>query len=169
MSDQAADQPSSGAVLTRKGRTLAGQSLFTLAWLAPVWLMLGAARLAIVFVPFRDLAPRLGVLTGGAPWIPLVSPKQERRARQIGRTVRMAARYAPWRSDCFPQAVVGRALLTLYRIPYGLYFGLAVDTEGEDGLDAHAWLVSGRVTVTGGADSFSNFTVVGSFVAQPDE
>lgn len=149
--------------LLRKARSFRRYSLFVRLWLAPAWLLLGISRALILVVPFRRLAPRLGHHTGAAPWIPLLDRAQERRAQEIGRLVRLAARYTPWQSNCFPQAVTARLLLGLYRIPYALYFGVARAPENT-GMQAHAWVTAGRVRVTGGA-GFRQFTVVGCFVA----
>ncbi len=82
--------------------------------------------------------------------------------QQIGRAVRLAARYTPWDSNCFAQAVAARALLGLYGVPYALFFGVKRAPQAA-ALDAHAWVAAGRVPVTGGA-GFGEFTVVGCFV-----
>ncbi len=149
------------ATLTRKARSFARRSRFEQAWFVPVWLLLGAARLLILAVPFRTLAGHLGMHAGIAPWLPLIEPRHEARAGAISRVVQMAARYTPWTSNCFPQAVAARVLLGLYGIPYGLFFGVE---RGQDagGLSAHAWVATGRVRVTGG-ESFDQFAVVGCF------
>lgn len=81
----------------------------------------------------------------------------------IGRLIAMTSRYTPWDSNCFPQAVVARLLLGLYGIPYALYFGLRRDAESGE-LKAHAWVIAGKVAVTGG-HSFNGFTVVGCYIA----
>lgn len=95
----------------------------------------------------------------------MVGSAQEVRARQIGQTVRLAARYTPWDSNCFPQAVAARLLLGLYGVPYAIYFGLMRDPDSPD-MKAHAWVAAGRVRVTGGR-SFGQFTVVGIFCHPP--
>ena len=146
--------------LTRKVRSFAGLPLFVKAWLVPTWVALGIARTLILAVPFRTLAPRLGTAQGTAAHVPLLTHAQESRARAIGRTVRLAARYTPWTSNCFPQAVVARVMLGMHGIPYAIHFGLMPD--GDAGMRAHAWVVAGRVPVTGG-HSFGHYTVVGVF------
>ena len=151
------------ALLRRKALTFLRHPIFIKLWLLPVWLLLGISKALILAVSFKRLAPRLGVHEGTAPWVPLLDRTQEARALAIGRVVRLAARYTPWESNCFPQAVAARLLLGLYRIPYVLYFGLARDAES-GGMKAHAWVAAGRIRVTGGA-SFRQFTVVGCFVA----
>ena len=129
----------------------------------PVWLMLGLARLLIVIVHFRNLAPILGRDTGTLGWLPLLSPRGESRARMVGRVVRFAARYTPWESNCFPQAIVARWLLGFFRVPYALCFGLARNPD-IGSMQAHAWVAAGRVRVTGG-EGFGHYAVVGCFVA----
>jgi len=146
--------------LIRKVRNFAGLPLFTKLWLVPTWIELGLSRALILVVPFRALAPRLGTAQGTAANVPLLTPAQEARARAIGRTIRLAARYTPWTSNCFPQAVVARTMLGMHGIPYAINFGLMSD--GNAGMRAHAWVVAGRVPVTGG-HSFHRYTVVGVF------
>ena len=149
--------------LTRKARNFLRQPRFIQFWLLPLWCILGVSKALIFTVSFRRLAPHLGRQAGIAPWLPLLAPAQEARALTIGRAVRLAARYTPWDSNCFPQAVAARLLLGLYGIPYVLYFGLMRDPQSA-AMKAHAWVAAGKVRVTGGT-SFGRFTVVGCFVA----
>jgi len=136
---------------------------FVQLWFLPVWLGLGFARLTILTLSFRRLVPKLGISIGLTPWLPLIEPVQEQRARLIGQVVRQAARVTPWESNCFPQAVVARVLLGYYGVPYCLFFG--VRRKADDGeFDAHAWVASGRVRVTGGY-CFSRYTVVAVLAA----
>ena len=159
--------------LIRKARSFAALPLFTKVWLVPTWVALGVSRALILAVPFRRLAPRLGTAQGTSAHVPLLTQSQESRARAIGRTVRLAARYTPWTSNCFPQAVVARMLLGIHRIPYAIHFGLMPESRTGSGapapaaprsagMRAHAWVVAGRVPVTGG-HSFHQYTVVGVF------
>ena len=108
------------------------------------------------------MAVYLGQTTGATPWIPLLDARQEYRALQIGRAVRLSAHYTLWDSNCFPQAIAARWLLGLYNIPYAVYFGLQRDPRLSE-IKAHAWVAAGRIRVTGGL-SFNQFTVVGCFV-----
>ena len=147
--------------LRRKSKNFLRQPLRM--WFIPVWLLLGLAKALIFIVSFRRLAPRLGVPLGPVSWVPLLDPEQERMALNIGRIVRMAARYTPWNSNCFPQAAVARLLLGIYGIPYALYFGLMREPSSTQ-LKAHAWVAAGRIRVTGG-ESFGRFTTVCCFVA----
>lgn len=139
--------------------------VFVQAWFLPVFIGLALARLAILGLSFRRLVPRLGVSVGVAPWLPLIDRPQIERARLIARVVLLAARYAPWTANCFPQAVVARILLDWYRIPYCLFFGVR-RKSASGAFDAHAWVAAGPVRVTG-RYSFNKYAVVGVFAA-PD-
>jgi hypothetical protein len=149
--------------LLRKARSFLSQPLLSQFGFIPVWILLGAAKVLILCVSFRRLAPHLGKHAGISAQVPLLTPTQETRALQISRLVRLVARYTPWDSNCFPQAVIARLLLGWYDIPYVVYFGLMRDSKSTE-LKAHAWVATGRVRVTGGT-SFGLFTVVSCFVS----
>ena len=123
--------------------------------------LLGVARLAILVLPFRILARRLGEDFKTTPLVPLITTENKKIATLIGRSVRMAARYTPWQSKCLAQALVAGFLLEVLKIPHGLYLGVCRGAESE--MKAHAWVCSGPIYVTGG-ESFREFTVVASFV-----
>ena len=110
----------------------------------------------------RRLSRLLGQDAGICPWVPLVDDGERERALAVRRTIALAARYSPWKANCYPQAITARLLLGLYGVPYAIHFGLKRMPEG-DGHDAHAWVVSGPVAVTGG-HSFGAYTVVRTFV-----
>lgn len=148
--------------LGHKARSFLRLPWFTQAWFIPMWVLLGISKASIFTVPFRTLAPRLGHKSSIHPRLPVLTPEQEHRARRIGEVVRLTARYTPWNSNCFPQAISARVLLGLYHVPYMFYFGLAPARDGVEKMNAHAWVVAGRVAVTGGR-SFGQFTVVGCF------
>lgn len=147
----------------RKAANFTRHPYFARLWFVPVWCLLGLSKAVIFTVSFHRLAPYLGRAVGVTPWVPLLAPTQEARALKIGRTIRLAARYTPWTSNCFSQAVAARLLLSFYRIPYALYFGLKRDPDTGE-FKAHAWVAAGRVPVTGGT-SFGHYTVVSCFVS----
>lgn len=127
----------------------------------PAYALLGVSRVALLTVPFRHIAPVLGQDHGPAPAVPLVDERRMVRALHIGRAVRTAARYTPWESKCLAQAMAARVLLGAAGIPYALFLGVARDPGA--GLEAHAWVGSGRVSVTG-PSGFGRYTVVATFV-----
>ena len=151
--------------LLRKINRLKCLSGFIKVWLFPTWLLLGASRLMILVLSFKTIVTRLGVNNGSVSWIPILDIKQEYKAMEISRLIQLSARYTPWVSNCFPQAVTARMILSFYRIPYALYFGITKDHKTGI-MKAHAWVVAGRINVTGGS-SFDRFTVVGCFTSDP--
>lgn len=145
----------------QRARHFMQRDRFVKLWLIPVWLGLGLASLVIVAVPFRHIAPRLGRFCGTAKPMLLVADAEQARAVQIGRTVQLAAHYAPWRADCYPQAIIARLLLGIYRLPFNICMGLRRDSA-TGGAQAHAWVQCGKVCVTGGNGDIE-YSVVGVF------
>jgi hypothetical protein len=128
----------------------------------PVWLLLGVARLVIVTISFERVARALGSAMGTHAVVPLLSPRQQVRARRVATVVPWVAAHTPWTSNCFPQALVARLLLGASAVPWVLCFGVRRDADGA--LAAHAWVAAGPVNVTGGA-SFGRLTVVACFTS----
>ena len=129
----------------------------------PTWIMLGAARAAVLLFQFAGIVKYLGVHVTSqdieSNVAIIMSNSQINRARQVSRLVINTARYCPWNANCFAQAIVARILLGWFGLPYRLYFGLRrEDTE----LKAHAWVCSGQLFVTG-SDGFKHHTVVGCY------
>ena len=148
--------------IARKLRTAGNQPLAVILWLLPVWCALGVFRLAILLLPLRFMARFYGrdaALTEAPP--PLTAP-QMLRARQAMRTISIAARYTPWRSSCYPQALAAHMLLSFSRVAHVIYFGLRKAAPQEGAYAAHAWVMAGDVPVSGGAGRKS-FTIVRAF------
>jgi hypothetical protein len=141
------------------------KSAFFKLWFMPAWLLLGIGKSLIFILSFRRLERFMGKAHGINSALPLLSREQRSRASEIGHLVRVTARYTPWNSNCFPQAITAALLLRLYRVPYLLCFGLARN-KYTNGYLAHAWVASGPLIITGGY-SFDDYTVVACYV-QPD-
>ena len=152
------------ATLLRKIGTAFRQNPRFLLLVAVVWVLLGLSRLAIFTLSFKRMSRYLGVEDGLDPRTPICTRDQERKSLVIKKAIGIASRYTPWKSNCFPQGISARAMLGFYTIPYALFFGLRRDRKDNE-LKAHAWVVSGRVNVSGGS-SFQQFTSVGCFVSQ---
>lgn len=63
--------------------------------------------------------------------------------------LRRGSYYLPLECKCLVNAIAGKAMLKLRRIPSIVYLGVAKNGEGS--LDAHAWLKAGKHLVTGAA------------------
>lgn len=148
--------------VARKLRSVCRTPAFVLFWLGPTWLLLGLARLAILRLSHKRLATAYGDDCGADAWLALATPRQRHRAYRIRQVVALAVRYSPWVANCYPQALVARLLLGVYGIPYTLFFGVRRSADAQRDIDAHAWVMTGSLPVTGGA-SFGEFTVVRMF------
>ncbi|MCX6397546.1 MAG: lasso peptide biosynthesis B2 protein [Propionibacteriales bacterium] len=128
------------------------------------WFLLGFTRLLILALPFTVVRRLLGENQAepGTHQAPVLSASQQFRAAHIGRIVEAAAAHAPWRSDCYPQALTARTFLAARRIPHVVSFGVRRDAGA---LVAHAWVHAGDVTVTGG--NGREYTEVGAFAWTP--
>jgi len=125
---------------------------------AAFWLAL--ARLTLLLVPFRLVAPLLGRRMAESPE---EDPSDLDVLERIAWAVRVASRYAPWKTKCLAQAMAGKAMLRRRGLPSTLYLGLAKGSEA--GLEAHAWLRCGSQILTGN-ELLEQYTVVAQFAEE---
>jgi hypothetical protein len=121
---------------------------------------LGLARAALLGIPFRLIAPRLGrqlspgdsTTTADAP-VPV--------ARRIGIAVERMSRRTPWNSTCLTQTIAGKFMLRRRGVSGRLYLGTRKDESGR--LLAHSWLLVGNEILIGGG-GHETFTALSSFI-----
>ena len=126
------------------------------ALLAEATLWLAAARAAVLFVPFKRLAPHLGEAMTETSTEELPA---EGWPDRIGWAVRAASKATPWKTPCLAEAIAAQRMLQRRRIPSTMYLGL---TKNGAVMTAHAWLRCGSATVTGESPR-DRFTPVASF------
>jgi hypothetical protein len=127
--------------------------------LAEAVVTLAVARVAILIVPFRKLAPRLGTPMRESP--ATTNETDRARLRQVAWAIGAISRRAPWRCKCLEQAFAANRMLRRRNIVSTLYFGIA-RPGGE--VTAHAWVRSGDYYVTGGAER-AHFQILSTFAA----
>jgi hypothetical protein len=115
-------------------------------------LALGAARLLVLLVPFRRYSRSMGK---DAESPEAAAPEVVHR---VSRALESVSRHVPWRSKCLEQALAAKAMLRRRGISNTLYVAVAREVA----LEAHAWVRSGDVCVTGQAE-FDRYTVVARF------
>ncbi len=140
---------------------------FRIPWRRQIFFVLnfclcGMARLSIRMVPLPRLSRFFGILNQNIVVSTVISKQQRQRAAWIGRSIRLAATYTPWKSTCLTQAMVARFWCWVFGIPYGLYIGFSPDPSAPNGYKAHAWVTAGAVLMTGG-NGFLGFSVVSSY------
>lgn len=122
---------------------------------ATAWLILGPALLRLL--PFKRLLPPLCRAQEEGEGV--VTQRQQQMALEVGHTLVHVSRALPWRSSCLVLAFAGAMMLRRREAPYILYLGARMRDEQ---LEAHAWLRSGPVMVTGG-NGERDYAVVGTF------
>ena len=109
-------------------------------------LALVSARLLVALVPFPWLTRLL--VKHSTPGCSQDDPEREAlRAARVRWAITSAARFpVPW-AVCLPQALAAHWLLARRHIGSRICFGV---NRGTEGLQSHAWLVSGQEIVIGG-------------------
>ncbi len=124
---------------------------------AMVWL--GLARVAVLTLPFKRIAPYLGTRMASAP--ANLSNEWAVEACRVGWAIRAAAPHTLWKSNCLAQGIAGKAMLRWRGIPSTLYLGITKGQETSE-LLAHAWLRCATHIITG-AGGHRDFTVIATF------
>ncbi len=122
----------------------------------------GMARAAVKTIPLPYLARYFGQFNKTITISQLISRQQIHQAFQMGRSIRLAAKYTPWDSSCLTQAIVAKFWCSLFKIPYAFYIGFAKSENAPSGYNGHAWVTAGPVAITGG-HSFLDYHIVSSY------
>jgi hypothetical protein len=128
--------------------------------LCDVFIRLGIIRAILLLVPFKYIAPKLGLQMKVDP----DDSNQEdppKWVRRIAWAVETAARQTPWESACLAQAITGKFLLKQRGLVTRLFLGMKKDQQGK--LSAHAWLKAGNAIIIG-ANGHETFTVLSVFL-----
>lgn len=128
--------------------------------LLEAWCLLALARMLLLLLPFRKLAPLLGKRS---------SPDNEERCNALHHTrlthisnaILKAAAYSPWRTQCFEQALAARLMLRCRGLATTVFFGVSKNKK-KGHFNAHAWLQCHGLTVTGGKQ-VEQFTIIACF------
>lgn len=105
-------------------------------------LMLALARLIVLTVPFRFVAP----------WLrraPETATCDQRLRRAVGVAVTIAGRNVPWNAVCLPQAMAAKIMLARRGCGSAFHLGVGFSSDGK--MIAHVWLVAGGRIVVGAA------------------
>jgi hypothetical protein len=106
----------------------------------------GIARILILTVPFHKLSSLLGKHMEESS-IDLNETEYE-VIKRVSWAVKVASKYTPWESKCLVQAATAQRMLKVRKISSTLYLGVKKDAQNK--MEAHAWLRSGVIIITGG-------------------
>jgi len=126
------------------------------------WFCLGVSRVALLGIPFRIIAPRLGRQLAPDDML-TISESASPSARRIGSAVERMARHTPWNSTCLTQTIAGKFMLRRRGVSSRLYLGTRKDESGR--LLAHSWLLVGNEILIGGS-GHETFTALSSFAEE---
>jgi hypothetical protein len=115
---------------------------------ARLYVLLIVMRGVVAAVPLRRISRRLGEHMRETP-TDGVSEEQMRFARRVGWCILKVAPRTPTNSNCYPQALAAWWVLHRKHIPTTYYYGAAFRRDTPE-LEAHVWLRSGDLIVTGG-------------------
>lgn len=119
---------------------------------------LSVSRLLIFFFSFKYVAKNLG-----EPMKESLQEASEEKlflSKNIGRMVKKASSYSPFRSLCFEQALATKFMLKRRGIPCTIYFGVAQSTD--IALKAHSWTRVGDRYITG-EKGRENYQIISTF------
>jgi hypothetical protein len=147
-----------------KFRTLAGAGWYRQALVAEAVASLFFARIELLIRPFHRVSPRFGMFVrpDDARVTQRAATFAERcHAREIGWAIRATAPFMPFRSVCLQQAMAGHAMLRRRGVRSVMHLGAGKGATRA--IDAHAWLETGGVKITGYPVP-ATFTELGCFV-----
>jgi hypothetical protein len=113
--------------------------------LAEAFLVMAVWRLALWCLPYRVVSRWAVSRRVGAPL------ESREVAEQVGLAIGRASRRTPWRCTCLVQALAAQWMLSRRRSEVRLRIGVAREDKAD--LEAHAWVESAGVLVTGGPRS----------------
>lgn len=133
--------------------------------LAEAAILLALVRMAELVLPFRVIARHLGDHMAESDTRD--DPYRLAVGRRIGWAVRAISNHVPWRAKCLEQALAAKAMLRIRHISNTMYLGVAPGGDPHSPLDAHAWLRTGNLHVTGGSH-VDHYTVMSTFADRGD-
>jgi hypothetical protein len=77
---------------------------------------------------------------------PAPAPAQLSHVARLGQIVTRTAAHTPWRHHCLAQALALAAMLRVRTLPFTLCLGAR---SCHPGLEAHAWICCGSLTING--------------------
>jgi hypothetical protein len=111
-------------------------------------------RFSLSFLPFKKVATWLGhanIVKNNA------HPLSIETIKTVEEAVRRCNKYAPWKTECYTQALTGKILLQRRCIESTLFIGFVKDDEAN--YKGHAWLKVNEFFVTGYNSQLSQYQV----------
>ena len=120
---------------------------------------LTTAGLLLRILPFRTIMKLVGIGRARAGEDVALHRPSDPVATAVGVALNRAAVRLPWHSTCLVRALAGRLMLMRRGVPSIVVFGV---TKRMEHIHAHAWLVAGNGTVSGGREG-AGFQPIAAF------
>jgi hypothetical protein len=121
-------------------------------WFFEVFGYLLFAKVVILLMPLRKVAPHLGKLNEDVRSD--LTTLELATAKKVQLYINMVSNNAPWKSVCLDQALATMLMLNRRRIPHSLCLGVKRQEDSQK-LDAHAWIECANKILVGGMRSVS--------------
>ncbi|MBW4630356.1 MAG: lasso peptide biosynthesis B2 protein [Iphinoe sp. HA4291-MV1] len=129
--------------------------------LAITFILLGAIRLGLFFLAFRNLLKLVQKVSKPTFRFPFETHESQISVGKIIWAVNVATRYMPGRAKCLARALTTQLLMSRYGYLCELRIGVAKEQGGK--LEAHAWIeYQGQVAI-GNMTDLSRFIPLPSF------
>lgn len=116
-------------------------------------------KIVIFILPFKTYKRYFGMHNMETSYE--IDNSEYKTIRRISWVVSTISKYTPWESKCLVQAMTAQKMLRRRCLYSTLYLGVGKNDEGNN-LQAHAWLRSGSIIVTGG-QNMEKFNEVAHF------
>jgi hypothetical protein len=103
-------------------------------------------RFTLSFLPFKIVNGWLGKANAEVDLAATLLPEQIQYIKDVHHAIKLADKYAIWKTECYTQALTGKILLRKRNIPSTLFIGFKKENDKYEG---HAWLKTARGIITG--------------------
>lgn len=146
------------SILCRKTKTFIKFDNKYKFMLLEAFILSGIYKMIILIIPSKKMKRYFG--TYNCESSENIENENYKIIRKVGCAVKCVSDFTPWESKCLVQALTAQRMLKRRKIFSTVYLG--VTKEGDNKINAHAWLRSGRIFVTGGNNRYM-FTQIAKF------
>lgn len=137
--------------LLRLLRSSGGKKLFLQSYL-----IMSLIRFGLLLLPFSRLQDLIAQ-SQGLTWLAIA--RSEVSTRAIILAVYRSGKYQPGNPMCLARALTTSVLMGVYDLPHKIHIGVA---KAENGIEAHAWVVSEGHVIVGNLPDLSRYTPMSS-------
>ena len=127
--------------------------------------MLGLVRILTLSFNYRKISFMYGHFCKMHACSFVLTEEEKQSAKKLSSRLRLASKNTPWRSNCLTMSIAARLWCAYYKLPFMFYIGFPKSSRAPLGIEAHAWVMSGSIDLTGG-NGFETHAVVQSYSSE---